>query len=149
MHVSTMIAKLVQPWIILKGKCYTSQKFSPKFSSPIMCHNLMWSIYFGKCVTISWDYDKILRSRWGALCFFYKIDLLPIKKKKNWKSSISHLKKRLVIVVIWCYLCKRNGESVDHLVLHCEVSCATWNEIFSRIGLSWVMPRRVVDLFAC
>jgi hypothetical protein len=82
--------------------------------------------------------------------YAFSIKLISyLSKKKNWKSSISHLKKRLVIVVIWCYLCKRNGESVDHLVLHCEVSCATWNEIFSRIGLSWVMPRRVVDLFAC
>jgi hypothetical protein len=38
---------------------------------------------------------------------------------------------------------------VDHLLLHCEVVCAMWNVFFSQFGLSWVMPRRVVDLYAC
>jgi hypothetical protein len=52
-------------------------------------------------------------------------------------------------VIDRCCMCKMNGESVDHLVLHCEVSCVLWNAIFSRFSLSWVMPLWVVDLFAC
>jgi hypothetical protein len=51
-------------------------------------------------------------------------------------------------VIDICYMCKKNGESVDHLLLHCEVACILLNAIFSRFNLSWVMPRRVVDLFA-
>jgi len=51
-------------------------------------------------------------------------------------------------VVDWCYMCKRDGESVDHL-LHCEVACALWSVFFSCIGLSCVAPRRVADLCAC
>jgi hypothetical protein len=46
-------------------------------------------------------------------------------------------------------MCKKNGESVDHILLHCEIAGALWNNIFNSVGLSWVMPRRVVDLFAC
>jgi hypothetical protein len=46
-------------------------------------------------------------------------------------------------------MCKKNGESMDHLLLHCEIACALWNTIFSNVGLTWVMLRRVVDLFAC
>jgi hypothetical protein len=46
-------------------------------------------------------------------------------------------------------MCKKNEESAGHLFLHCEVACAMWNVFFKRFGLSWVMPRRVVDLFAC
>jgi hypothetical protein len=38
---------------------------------------------------------------------------------------------------------------VDHLLLHCEIASALWSAIFSRVGLAWVMPKRVVDLFAC
>jgi hypothetical protein len=56
---------------------------------------------------------------------------------------------RHVVVVYWCCMCKRDGESVDHLLLHCEVACALWSALFSRFELSWVMPRSVADLYAC
>jgi hypothetical protein len=46
-------------------------------------------------------------------------------------------------------MCKRDGESVDHLLLHCDVSYALWSALFTCFGLSLVMPRRVFDLFAC
>ena len=51
------------------------------------------------------------------------------------------------MVVGWCYMCKKNGKSIDHL-LHCEVASAIWHSIFSRFGLHWVMPDRVKDLYA-
>jgi hypothetical protein len=63
--------------------------------------------------------------------------------------TLDNLRKKRVIVIDRCCMCKLNGESVDHLLLHCEVACALWNAIFSRFSLSWVMPLRVVDLFAC
>jgi hypothetical protein len=53
-----------------------------------------------------------------------------------------------VIVDRYC-LYKRNMESVDHLLLHCDVASALCNSLFTRFGLSWVMLRRVIDLFAC
>jgi hypothetical protein len=43
---------------------------------------------------------------------------------------------------------KKNGESVDHLLLHYEMVSALWHSIFSRFGLHWVMPGRVKDLYA-
>jgi hypothetical protein len=46
-------------------------------------------------------------------------------------------------------MCKINGETVDHLLLHCEVARVLWNAIFSRFSLSWAMPLREIDLFAC
>jgi hypothetical protein len=45
-------------------------------------------------------------------------------------------------------MCKKNEDSMDHILLHCEIACALWNTIFNNIGLAWVMPRSVVDLFA-
>jgi len=45
-------------------------------------------------------------------------------------------------VIDRCCMCKKSVESVDHLLLHCEVACLLWNTIFSRFSLSWVMPRR-------
>jgi len=63
--------------------------------------------------------------------------------------TLDNLRKMQVIVIDRCCMCKKNGESMDHLLLHCEVACILWNAIFSRFSLSWVIPRRVVDLFAC
>jgi hypothetical protein len=52
------------------------------------------------------------------------------------------------VVVEWCYMCKKNGDSIDHLLLHYEVASALWHSIFSRFGLHWVMPSKVKDLYA-
>jgi hypothetical protein len=41
---------------------------------------------------------------------------------------------------------ERNGESVDYLLLHCDVASSIWSAFFSCFGLSWVMHRSVVDL---
>jgi hypothetical protein len=59
--------------------------------------------------------------------------------------TMDNLRKRYVIVVNRCCMCKRYGEFVDHLLLHCEVACALWNAIFNHFGLFWVMPPWVVD----
>jgi hypothetical protein len=48
-----------------------------------------------------------------------------------------------------CCLCKRDGETVNHLLLHCDMASTLWIHVFSRFGMSWVMPKRVIDLFAC
>lgn len=45
-------------------------------------------------------------------------------------------------------MCKKSGESVDHLLLHCEIATTLWNDFFTRVGLTWVMPIRVIDLLA-
>jgi hypothetical protein len=46
-------------------------------------------------------------------------------------------------------MCKMNEKSVDHLLLHCEVASTICNFFFRQFELSLVMPRRVVDLYAC
>jgi hypothetical protein len=49
--------------------------------------------------------------------------------------TMDNLKKRHVIVVDRCYRCKGNGESMDHLLLHCDVAYVIWMAFFSRFGL--------------
>jgi hypothetical protein len=46
-------------------------------------------------------------------------------------------------------MCKKDGELVDHLLLHCELAHALWSDIFSWLGLFWVVPICVFDLCAC
>jgi hypothetical protein len=57
---------------------------------------------------------------------------------------MDNLRKQHIIVVDLCCMCKRSGEYVDHFLLHCEISSASWT-----VGLAWVMPRQVEDLFSC
>ena len=46
-------------------------------------------------------------------------------------------------------MCKCNGESIDHLFLHCPVALELWDMIFGLFGVCWVMPMSVIGLFAC
>ncbi|KAF5445889.1 hypothetical protein F2P56_031564, partial [Juglans regia] len=62
--------------------------------------------------------------------------------------TIDNLRKRRLVILDWCCLCKRSGETVDHLLLHCEITRALWVEVFSRVELPFVMPETVVDLLA-
>nr|XP_023929449.1 kinesin-like protein KIN-7K, chloroplastic [Quercus suber] len=41
--------------------------------------------------------------------------------------TIDNLRKRKVWILDWCYMCKSNGESVDHLLLHCPVAMDLWS----------------------
>uniref|UniRef100_A0A2N9HTX3 Reverse transcriptase zinc-binding domain-containing protein n=1 Tax=Fagus sylvatica TaxID=28930 RepID=A0A2N9HTX3_FAGSY len=40
--------------------------------------------------------------------------------------TIDNLRKRHLILVDWCCMCKRSGESVDHLLLHCPMAWELW-----------------------
>jgi hypothetical protein len=36
-------------------------------------------------------------------------------------------------------MCKKNDESVVHLLLHCEVALKVWNMVCQLFGVMWVM----------
>jgi hypothetical protein len=60
--------------------------------------------------------------------------------------TLDNLRKRNVVVVEWCCMCKKSGESIDHLLIHCEVARELWSSILNLFGVEWVMPRRVIDV---
>ena len=43
-------------------------------------------------------------------------------------------------------MCKRNGESVNRLFLHCPFASDLWSMVLGLFGVSWVMPRTVLVL---
>ena len=63
--------------------------------------------------------------------------------------TLDNLRKRRVIVVYWCCMCKMSGESIDNLFLHCEVARDLWSAIFTLFAVQWVMPSRVRQLLYC
>jgi hypothetical protein len=52
------------------------------------------------------------------------------------------------VVVNKCWLCESDGESVNHLFLHCGATRALRDAFFTRSGLCWVMPSTIKDLYA-
>lgn len=63
-------------------------------------------------------------------------------------QTIDNLRKRGMIVLDWCFMCKKEAELVNHLLLHCEMAKVLWDGVFGRVGLSWVMPKTVVEFLA-
>ena len=62
--------------------------------------------------------------------------------------TLDNVRKRGIVVINRCCMCEADGESVDHLFLHCGVARKLWEVIFSHFNLSWVMPRSVMERFA-
>ena len=57
-----------------------------------------------------------------------------------------NLRLRRLVFVNWCIMCRHCGETVDHLLLHCEMAYRLWSFVFITFGLSWVIPRSIPDL---
>ena len=72
----------------------------------------------------------------------WQIQALPRAAFFVWSAALGkiltldNLRKRHVIVINKCFMCKNNEETVDHLLLHCEVASAMWYAIFSRFGMA-------------
>ena len=50
-----------------------------------------------------------------------------------------------MVFVDWCIMCHHNGETVDHLLLHCDKAYRLWSLVFRSFGIFWVLSRSVAD----
>ena len=62
--------------------------------------------------------------------------------------TIDNLRRRRVTIMDWYCMCKVDGESVNHLLLHCPVALELWNLVLALFGVVWVMPKGV-ELLCC
>ena len=44
------------------------------------------------------------------------------------------------------YMCKYNGESIDHILLHCPIALDLWSMILGLFEVNWVIPKYIVEL---
>ena len=63
--------------------------------------------------------------------------------------TIDNLRKRGMVLVNRCCMCKAATESDDHLFLHCPLAKDLWDTALSLFGVSRVMPRQVRGMFDC
>jgi hypothetical protein len=65
-----------------------------------------------------------------------------------WNKILTYdnLMWRGCILTNWCCMCRCKGESVDHLLIHCQVANVLWNYVFRSFGFQWVLPRSVFDV---
>ena len=54
-----------------------------------------------------------------------------------------NLRGRMMDFVDWCIMCRCNGKTVDHLLLHCGKANRLWSLVFRSFEISWVLPRSV------
>ena len=62
--------------------------------------------------------------------------------------TTNNLWKRHIAVLERCFMCKRCGESVDHLLLHCPIAYDLWSMVFCLFGIHWVMLYKVSEVLA-
>uniref|UniRef100_A0A2N9G1S1 Reverse transcriptase domain-containing protein n=1 Tax=Fagus sylvatica TaxID=28930 RepID=A0A2N9G1S1_FAGSY len=60
--------------------------------------------------------------------------------------TCDNLMRRGYTMVGWCCMCCCDGETVDHLLLHCSAVQKLWNYVFLTFRVHWVLPRQVADL---
>ena len=66
-----------------------------------------------------------------------------------WRKILAgdNLRRRGLSIVDWCCMCWHSGETVDHLLIHCEKAYLLWCFVFRSFRVLWVLPKRVLDLF--
>jgi hypothetical protein len=45
------------------------------------------------------------------------------------RKNFDNLRKRNVVVIEWCCMCKKSGGSIEHLLLYWEVALDLWSYI--------------------
>uniref|UniRef100_A0A2N9EHM7 Reverse transcriptase zinc-binding domain-containing protein n=1 Tax=Fagus sylvatica TaxID=28930 RepID=A0A2N9EHM7_FAGSY len=63
--------------------------------------------------------------------------------------TCDNLRKRGHILPSWCCMCRCNGESADHLLIHCSAASVLWCWVFRAFGIQWVLPGGVADVLRC
>jgi hypothetical protein len=58
-----------------------------------------------------------------------------------------NLKRRGYQLAGWFCMCRSDGETIRHLLLHCSVAYRLWSFVFQRFGIFWVLPVSDLDLF--
>ena len=109
------------------------------FLGKFLCENLLWSFTIPIPGVFPLEDCVELQSA-------FKDQFLCLDSSVG--ENLDNLRNRRLVVIDWCCMCKKAGESINHLLLHCPIARELWNMVFTLFGLSWAMPNYVVELLA-
>ena len=66
---------------------------------------------------------------------------------QNKVLTVDNLIKRGFIITNRCALCKNDGESVDHITLHCPFTRKIWDNVCRLLNVEWVFPSTLEMFF--
>jgi hypothetical protein len=155
-HWEVTFTRLAQDWELEAISSFFDLLYSANIISSEK-DKMCWKPARSKGFQVKSFYTQLTSS--GPGCFpwksIWKAKVPPRVAFFVWTAALGkiltadNLRRRGMIVVSWCCMCKADGESVDHLLLHCPYAKELWDMIFGLFGLQWVMPKRVMDLFSC
>ncbi|KAM7481607.1 hypothetical protein LguiB_006190 [Lonicera macranthoides] len=112
-------------WVGEKSGVFSSNSFFEKLTSsdeerPFSPYNMIWkSGVPPKAEVLAW------------LSAWTKVNTYDVLQSRNPFLQISQA---------WCTLCRREGESIDHLLMHCPFAQFMWNNIRRELDLVTVFP---------
>ena len=90
-----------------------------------------------------------------AMDFPYRLIWNPVVPPKIgvfvWEVSwgkvliLDQLKRRGMSLVNRCFMCEKDEENIDRLLIHCKRAKMLWNLLLSIFGTSWVFPQTVLQ----
>jgi hypothetical protein len=102
------------------------------------CTQVLWNAFFSR-----------FGLTWAMPCGVARVAFFVWLAALGKILTIDNLRKKNMVLINRCEMCKRDEETIDHLLLYCECTQVLWNAFFSRFGLTWAMPCGVANLLQC
>ncbi|RVW47466.1 putative ribonuclease H protein [Vitis vinifera] len=130
MNLSTS-ASDARSWSLLSSGLFTVKSFSTALSqtsdsSPLIPSKFVWK---------SQVPFKVKAFVW-----------LVAHKKVNTNDLLQLRRPHKALSLDICKLCMGQGESADHLFLHCSVTLGLWHRLFHLAKMDWVPPKSISDM---
>ena len=130
MHISTS-ASDARSWSLSSSRLFTVKSFFIALSqmpglSPLFPTKFVWN---------SQVPFKVKAFVW-----------LMAHKKVNTNDLLQLRRPHKALSPDICKLCMKQGESADHIFLHCSVSLGLWHRLFQLAKMDWVPLRSISDM---
>jgi len=121
--------------------------------------SLVWNVGSKGCFTVNSAYEDlntvgIEEVEWPWKMIWktkipYKVNCFTWLLAKETVLTHENLNKRGVHLCSRCFLCEEQGETVNHLFLHCKWTTQLWQMFTNMREIKWVKPGRIKEVLKC